>query len=186
MRVLTRREKLLTTAVAIAVVITLVQWVVLKPQKRKLQQAKAELATTNQQLTDMYTKLASIKGLREEVANKEIQLTALKESLSFQGELAQVLNQLTQEARHQGIYLQYLQPGETEILTNKGGKAGDFRRSVIEFGIRCRYQELGEFLQALATQPFFLDVAAIQVDREQTAEPALLNVELSVAIVIRG
>ncbi|MFP3870931.1 MAG: type 4a pilus biogenesis protein PilO [Syntrophobacteria bacterium] len=185
MRQLSTREKLLTTLVAIALVVTLMQELVIAPQRERLHQARRELTAGNQALASLGTKLAGFQAVRQEVLRKEQELAALNRSLSSPAELSQIIHRLTDQARIHGLRLVYVRPEEAEEMTTRAGKPAQFRRSVMEIGIRCRYQELGEFLAALEREHFYVRIAALELERDQ-AEPRRLDVRLRVAIVVRG
>jgi Tfp pilus assembly protein PilO len=185
MRALTTREKVLTGAVAVALAVALVEFLVLQPQERRLRQAQTRLTAAEQQLASLEPKRTALKALRREVLRREQQLAALNQRLSFHTELSRVVNQLTAQARNTGLHLQYLKPVRTETMANRAGTSEEYRRRVLEFGIRCRYRELGEFLAALESQRFFLRVVGLEVNRAEVEQPTL-DVRLEVAAVVRS
>ena len=185
MRALTTREKLLTTAVAIVLAVVLVDKLILTPQTRRLQEARNELRAANESLAGLGAKLAGFRTVQQGVLNKEQELQALKRTLSFAGELTQVIHLLSNEARNHGLRLQYLRPQKTQVMSTRSGQPSSFRSSVMELGIRCRYKELGNFLTALEKERFYLRVADLQVERGQ-AQPPFLDVRLKLAIVVRS
>ena len=185
MRALTTREKLLTTAVAIVLAVVLVDKLILTPQTRRLHQARHELQAANESLAGLVAKLAEFRTVQQEVLRKEQELQALKGSLSYAGEITQVIHRLTTEARNHGVRLEYLRPQKSEVMSTRSGQPSSFRSSLMELGIRCRYKELGNFLAALERQQFFVRVADLRVRRGQ-AQPPFLEVMLKVTIVARS
>lgn len=185
MRALSRREKVLATMVATALLVTLVQQLLLRPQKQELDRVRQELREADRKLAAVHAKLAGLQVLRREVQSKKERLAGLQEELSFEGDISQILHTLTTEARSRGINLQYLRPLGNSPLQTQAGKPGMFQRSTVELGLRCQYRELGEFLRALEQLPYFLRVAGMEVGVAEE-KPRLLDVRLRMAIVARG
>jgi Tfp pilus assembly protein PilO len=185
MRTLTTREKVLGVIVAVALVVTLAQQLVLEPQKRGLQLARKKLDAANQRITMLYSNLAALSTLRPQVERKERLLAALNQSLSHQTDLAGALRLLSEEVSRHGLRLQYMQPLETTGVTSRAGRPVKFLHSVIELGIAGSYKDLGQFFEALEKEPYYLRIVDLVVTPTEQGG-FLLNVRLRVELVVQG
>ena len=184
MRKLAKREKIIVAVVGLAAVVFLINQFLIEPQIRRLREVRAELAAADQQYASLLPKLGDLKGLSLDVVKKERQLAELEQVMSHKAEIAEIIHEISREAQIHGLQLQNLRP-QTRAVGAQGGRPGEFRRSFIDLGIRGQYQQLGNFVNALEQQPFYVKITGLRVQRgDQQAR--LLNIQLKLVVVVRS
>lgn len=184
-RELTKREKVIVIVVGLVAVVFLVNQFMIEPQTKKLRKAQQELDDLNKQYASITVKLAELTTLSSQVAEKEQQLAELEQVLTRKAELAEIIHQVSTEAQIHGLQLQNLRPEQTRTMSARSGRSSEFRHSVINLGIRGHYQQLGNFVNALEEQPFYLKIAEMRVQRGQAGEK-LLDIQLKLEVVLRS
>jgi len=185
MRELNKREKIIAVLVAIALVVFLVQRLAVEPQGKKFRQLQKELASLDEQYADIGPKLVDFNTLNSNLVKKEIQLAELEQVLSRQAEVAEIINEVSMQARTHGLELQNIRPQKTTFMRTRAGRHGEFRWLVLNVGIRGLYQQLGNFLGDLEQQPFYVKVAELHVAQgKERAER--LEIQLKLEIVVRS
>lgn len=185
MREITKREKIIVVFVGVAAVVFLVQRLIIEPQGKRLTKARAELKSITEQYTGLIPKMAGFKNLRSELVRKERQIAKLEQALEHKAEPAEIIHQLSREARIHGLQLQHLKPQQTTEIRTRGGKAGEFRQLVVDLGIRGRYQQLGNFINGLEQQPFYVKITELRIERGK-GRGALLDIEIELLAVARS
>jgi Tfp pilus assembly protein PilO len=185
MKELSKREKIIVAFVGAAAVVFLVQRLIIQPQSKRLTKTRAELASISEQYAGLVPKLAGFRTLSSELVMKERQLAELEQALSHRAEPAEIIHKLSQEVRIHGLQLQQLRPQQTRVIRTQGGKAGEFRQLVLNLGVRGRYQQLGNFINGLEQQPFYVQIRKIRVAQGE-GRGALLNIDIELLAVARS
>lgn len=185
MRKLSTREQIITAAVGLVAIVFVVNQFVLEPHTKKVRKLKTELEELNNQLTSIGPKLVEFNSLNANLAKKKRQVAELEQALSYQAEVAELIHEVSRQAKTQGLQIQNIRPGKDTALRTQGGKMGEFRRLVLNLGIRGLYEQLGKFIGSLEKQPFYVKVAELRVEpgRER---PELLEIRLQLEITVRS
>ena len=185
MRELNTREKIITAVVGLVAIFFCINQFLLEPQSKKVRKLRAELEELNRQTTTIGPKLVEFNSLNANLLNKKRQVAELEKALSYQAEVAEIIHEVSRQAKTKGLQIQSLRPEKEISLRTQGGKVGEFRRLVLNIGVRGRYDELGEFLSALEKQPFYVKVEKLSVEGGREDRP-LLAIELQLDIVVRS
>ena len=66
-----------------------------------------------------------------------------------------------------GLQIKQLRPERSISLGTRSGRMGDFSQLFLNLRMRGQYQQLGDFLQSLETQPFYVKVDELNVQRTE-------------------
>jgi Tfp pilus assembly protein PilO len=185
MRELNTREKIITAVVGLVAIVFCVNQFVLEPQTKKVRKLRAELEELNQQTTSIGPKLVEFNSLNANLIKKRRQVAELEEALSYKAEVAEIINEVSGQAKTKGLQIQNLRPEKDTALRTQGGKTGEFRQLVLNLGILGRYEQLGEFISSLEKQPFYVKVAELSVERGRESLQNL-QIQLQLEIVVRS
>ena len=185
MRELNTREKIITAVVGLVAIVFCVNQFLLEPQSKKLSKLRTELEELNQQTTSIGPKLVEFNSLNANLLNKRRQVAELEKALSYKAEPAEIINEVSRQAKTQGLQIENLRPERDTALRTQGGKMGEFRLLVLNLGIQGRYEQLGEFISSLEKQPFYVKVAQLRVERGRE-RPQNLQIQLQLEIVVRS
>ncbi len=185
MKEFSKREKVIAVIVAITVIGFLVNQFLLEPQSRKLRELRKELTTLSERTAGIGPKLVEFNTLSANLASKKKQLAELEQVLSHEAEVAEMLHEVSSQARTQGLKIQHLRPQRTTVMLNRTGKRGKYRKLVVDLGVRGRYEQLGNFLGALEQQPFYVKVAEVRMERGG-APPPLIQIQLKLELIVRS
>jgi len=182
---LNTREKIITAVVGLVAIVFCVNQFLLEPQSKKLRKLRTELEDLNRQTTSIGPKLVEFNSLSASLLSKRRQVAELEKALSYRAEAAEIIHEVSRQAKTKGLQIQSLRPEKEMSLRTESGKVGEFRRLVLNLGVRGRYDELGEFLSALEKQPFYVKVEKLSVEGGREDRP-LLAIELQLDIVVRS
>ena len=185
MRELNTREKIITAVVGLVAIVFFVNQFLLEPQSKKLRKLQTELEELNQQTTSIGPKLVEFNSLNANLLNKRRQVAELEKALSYKAEPAEIINEVSRQAKTQGLQIENLRPERDTTLRTQGGKMGEFRLLVLNLGIQGRYEQLGEFISSLEKQPFYVKVAQLRVERGRERQQNL-QIQLQLEIVVRS
>lgn len=185
MKKLSTREKIIVGVVAVVAVIFLVNSFLLEPHNKKMKKLRAELASLNEQAASIGPKVVEFNRLNSELVKKKRQLAELEQALPQKAETAEIIHQISRQARSNGLQIQQIRPQESTMLATRGGKPGEFRQQFVNVGIRGRYEQLGDFLAGLERQPFHVQVAEMHVERRDRSS-SLLEIQLMLQIVVKS
>ena len=185
MKKLSTREKIIVGVVAVVAVIFLVNSFLLEPHNKKMKKLRAELASLNEQAASIGPKVVEFNRLNSELVKKKRQLAELEQALPQKAETAEIIHQISRQARSNGLQIQQIRPRESTMLTTRGGKLGEFRQQFLNVGIRGRFEQLGNFLAGLERQPFHVQVAEMHVERRDRSS-SLLEIQLMLQIVVKS
>jgi Tfp pilus assembly protein PilO len=185
MKQLNTREKIITAVVGLAAIVFVVNQFVLEPHTKKVRKLRAELEELNKQTTSVGPKLVEFNSLNANLMEKRRQVAELEQVLSYKAEVAELIHEVSRQARSKGLQIQNIRPEKDTALRTQGGKIGEFRQLVLNLGIRGRYEQLGEFISSLEKQPFYVKFAELDVEpgRER---PQLLQIKLQLEITVRS
>jgi len=185
MKELSTREKIITGVVGLVAIVFVVNQFVLEPHTKKVRKLQAELEELNKQTTSIGPKLVEFNSLNSKLIEKRRQVAELEQALSYKAEVAELIHEVSRQAKMKGLQIQNLRPEKDTALRTQGGKMGEFRQLVLNLGISGRYEQLGEFISSLEKQPFYVKVAELNVQpgRER---PQLLQIQLQLEIAVRS
>ena len=185
MKQLNTREKIITAVVGLVAIVFVVNQFVLEPHTKKVRKLRAELEELNRQTTSIGPKLVEFNSLNASLSEKRRQVAELEQVLSYKAEVAELIHEVSRQAKTKGLQIQNIRPGKDTALRTQGGKVGEFRQLVLNLGIRGRYEQLGEFIGSLEKQPFYVKVAELSVEpgRER---PQNLQIQLQLEIAVRS
>jgi Tfp pilus assembly protein PilO len=184
-RELSTREKIITAVVVLVAVVFCVNQFVLEPQTKKVRKLRAELEELNQQTTSIGPKLVEFNSLNSNLMMKRRQVAELERAFSHKAEVAEIINEVSRQAKTKGLQIQNLRPEKESAMWTQGGRVGEFRQLVLNLGIRGRYEQLGEFISSLEKQPFYVKVTKLNIERGREG-PQLLEIALQLEIVVRS
>ncbi|MCG6916821.1 MAG: type 4a pilus biogenesis protein PilO [Deltaproteobacteria bacterium] len=185
MRELNTREKIITAVVGLVAIVFFVNQFVLEPHTKKVRKLRAELEELNKQTTSIGPKLVEFNSLNSNLIKKRRQVAELEQALSYRAGVAELIHEVSRQAKTQGLQIQNIRPGGDTTLETPGGKVGEFRQLVLNLGIQGQYIQLGEFISSLEKQPFYLKVAELRVERGRQC-PQLLEIQLQLEITVRS
>lgn len=185
MRQLSTREKIIAGIVAVVLVIFLVNRFVLEPQCKELHRLREELASLNEQTASFGPKLVEFNRLKSDLIRRKQQLAAVEQALSQTVETAQIIHEVSKQARTRGLQIQQVRPQRRTVLRRRGGKQGEFYQLFLNLEIHGWYEQLGDFLGDLEQQPFYIKVAELHLERLKKSS-ALLEIQLKLQIVVRS
>jgi Tfp pilus assembly protein PilO len=185
MKQLSTREKIIAGVVGLVAIVFVVNQFMLEPHTKKVRKLRAELEELNKQTTSIGPKLVEYNSLNANLIEKRRQVAELEHVLSYKAEVAELIHEVSRQARSKGLQIQNIRPEKDTALRTKGGKIGEFRQLVLNLGIRGRYEQLGEFISSLEKQPFYVKFAELNVEpgRER---PQLLQIKLQLEITVRS
>jgi Tfp pilus assembly protein PilO len=185
MKELSKREKMIAAVVAMVLVVFLVNRFLFEPQVRKVRELRAELTELTGQTASIAPKLVEFNKLNSDLVIKKRQLEEIKQVLSRKAELAEIISAVSRQAKSHGLQIQQLRPQRATAMRSRAGKPSEYRQLSVDLGMSGRYEELGDFLDALEQQPFYIRVAELRAHRGRR-RPPLLDIQLKLAIVMRS
>ena len=185
MRELSTREKIIIGVVGLVALGFGFNQFLLEPHAGKVQKFRAELEELNKQTTSIGPKMVELNSLNANLTKKKQRVAELEQVFSYKAEPAEIINQVSRQAKNEGLQIQTIRPGRDIALRTKGGSIGEFRRLALDMGMRGRYEQLGEFLGELQQQPFYVRVDQLKVAKGAD-QPQLLEIRLSLEIVVRS
>ena len=185
MKQLSKREKIIVGIVAVVLVGFLVNHFVLEPQGKKMSQLRKELASLNEQAASIGPKLVEFNQLNSELVRKKQQLAELEQALSQTANMAEIIQEVSRQARTRGLQIQQAQTQKSMLLSTRGSKLGEINQLFLNFEIRGWYKQFVGFLDDLEQQPFYIRVAELHMDRREKRS-AFLDIRLKLEIVVKG
>ena len=185
MKQLNTREKIITAVVGLAAIVFVVNQFVLEPHTKKVRKLRAELEELNKQTTSIGPKLVELNTLNANLNKKRRQVAELEQALSYKAEVAELIHEVSRQAKSKGLQIQNIRPEKDTALRTQGGKIGEFRQLVLNLGIQGRYEQLGEFISSLEKQPFYVKFADLNVAPGR-GQPQLLQIQLQLEITVRS
>jgi Tfp pilus assembly protein PilO len=184
-RELSKREKIIAGIFAVVLVGFLVNHFVLEPQSKKLHQLRKELASLTEQTASIGPKLVEFSRLKLDLIKKKKQLASVEQALSQTAEMAEIMHEVSKQARARGLQIQQVRSQQSVFLSTRGSKRGDICQLFLNLEIRGWYEQFGDFLDDLEQQPFYIKVAELHMDRREKRS-ALLDIRLKLEIVVRS
>jgi Tfp pilus assembly protein PilO len=185
MRELSTREKIITAVVGLVAMVFVVNQFLLEPHTRKVRELRGELVSLNEKIASLGPKMVEFKNLNSNIIAKKERLAELEEVLSHRSGVAEVIHEVSSQAKAQGLQIQNLRPEKDTVLRTGSGRQGEFRRLQLNLGVRGGYEQLGDFLGGLQQQPYYVKVAELRVERGRE-NPEFLHIQLQLEIVVRS
>jgi Tfp pilus assembly protein PilO len=185
MRELSTRKRIITVVVGLVAMVFVVNQVLLEPQSRKVRELRGELASLNEKIASLGPKMVEFENLNSNIIEKKKKLTELEEVFSHRSGVAEVIHEVSSQAKAQGLQIQNLRPQRDTVLRTGSGRQGEFRRLLLNLGVRGSYEQLGDFLGGLEQQPYYVKVAKLRVERGRES-PEFLHIQLQLQIVVRS
>ena len=185
MKALNKREIIIVSIVTVVAVAFLVNRFVLEPQDKKMKRLRKELASLNEQAASIGPKLVDFNRLKSDLVKKKRQIAELEQALSQTADMAELIQQVSKQARSRGLQIQQTQTQKSMLLSTRGSELGDIYQLFLNLEIRGWYKQLVGFLGDLEQQPFYIRVAELHMDR-RGRRSALLDIRLKLEIVVRS
>ena len=185
MKALNKREIIIVSIVTVVAVAFLVNRFVLEPQDKKMKRLRKELASLNEQAASIGPKLVDFNRLKSDLVKKKRQIAELEQALSQTADMAELIQQVSKQARSRGLQIQQTQTQKSMLLSTRGSELGDIYQLYLNLEIRGWYKQLVGFLGDLEQQPFYIRVAELHMDR-RGRRSALLDIRLKLEIVVRS
>ena len=185
MKALNKREIIIVSIVTVDAVAFLVNRFVLEPQDKKMKRLRKELASLNEQAARIGPKLVDFNRLKSDLVKKKRQIAELEQALSQTADMAELIQQVSKQARARGLQIQQTQTQKSMLLSTRGSELGDIYQLFLNLEIRGWYKQLVGFLGDLEQQPFYIRVAELHIDR-RGRRSALLDIRLKLEIVVRS
>ena len=183
MKELSKREKIIVSIVVVVLVGFLINGFVLEPQDKKMKRLRKELASLNEQAASIGPKLVDFNRLKSDLVKKKRQISELEQALSQTADMAEIIQEVSKQARTRGLQIQQAQTQKSMLLSTRGSKLGEINQLFLNFEIRGWYKQLVGFLDDLEQQPFYIKVAELHMDRREKRS-ALLDIRLKLEIVV--
>jgi len=166
-----RQERFFLAAAAI---LSLLGWVFLcSPKWQEASRLKRELAIITQRTEGAGGTIEAAERLKKELEIAQMKVRHLDEKILSRRNLTRILEQLADSTREHHIRIVSMKPMEEE----KSNPDSLYRPLPIEMEIRCRYLDLGRYLEDLREGPLLLHVQSLQI-RADEKEPPTLAVHL--------
>lgn len=185
MKELSKREKIIVSIVGVVAFAFLVNRFVLEPQMKKMKQLRKELASLSAQAAEIKPKLVEFNRLKSDLVKKKKGIAELEQALSQTADMAEVIQQVSTQARTHGLQIQQTQTQKSMLLRTRSSELGDIYQLFLNLEIRGWYKQLVGFLGDLEQQPFYIRVAELHMDRAERRS-ALLDIRLKLEIVARS
>jgi Tfp pilus assembly protein PilO len=185
MRELNTREKIITGVVGLAAIVFVVNQFVLEPHSRRVRKLQTELESVNKQLASIGPKMVEFKSLNSDIREKKKRLAELEQLFSHRSGVAEIIHEVSTQAKAKGLQIQNLRPQRNTVLRTGSGRQGEFRRLVLNLGVRGGYEQVGNFLGDLEEQPFLVKVTELSMQRGRE-RPQFLQIRLQLEIVVRS
>ena len=185
MKELIKKEKIIAAIVAVVVIGFLVNRFVLEPQSTKLRRLRRELAKLNEQSSSIGPELVDFNKLNSDLITKKGRLSELEQALSYKGGTAEIIHKVSREAEMKGLQIKQLSPERKTAMPTRSGRLGDFRQLLLNLRMRGQYQQVGDFLRSLESQPFYVKVDELNLQRTE-GRSAVLDITLKLAIVVKS
>jgi Tfp pilus assembly protein PilO len=139
----------------------------------------------NEQTASIGSKLVEFNRLKSDLIRKKQQLAVVEQALSQKAETAEIIHEVSKQARTRGLQIQQVRPQKSMFLSTRGSKIGDICQLSLNLEIRGWYEQLGDFLGDLEQQPFYVKVTELHVERREKRS-SLLEIQLKLQIVVRS
>ncbi len=183
--VLRKREKIMIFAAILAVAVWAFDHFYYMPQKKKIRQLKTEITALDAKINQALTFRQGIETTEREIARLEKETQVYRERLLRGDELRTFLKQLAQDSKQKAIKIVSLSPQETKLSeeVEQKGKAGEYKKVVVQMVMWATYHSLESFLKNLEHLPFLISLDYLKVERQGDKYPHLLvTLEIGVQI----
>lgn len=159
------------------VIAALSQYFFIQPARQKVLQQKQKIQQINDEVQRAYEFLRDLNKIREEADKMEEQWKYFRNKLPDSKQIPSLLQSLATVANRAHIIYVAINTKPLE----KGEPQGNvmYERLPIEINLRCRYRNLGEYLENLKKLPRLVKIESIRVSRNKDILPeveALLEV----------
>ncbi|MDH7499520.1 MAG: type 4a pilus biogenesis protein PilO, partial [candidate division NC10 bacterium] len=107
--------------------------------------------------------------LRRELEVAQIKARRLDEKILSRRNFTRILEQLAESTREYNIRIVSMKPMEEE----RPNPDAPYQPLPIEMDIRCRYLDLGRYLEDLGNRPLLLHVESLQIRADEKESPTL-------------
>jgi Tfp pilus assembly protein PilO len=179
------REQVAVATATLVVVVWIFFSFVYSPNKQEIDTLRREIEAGQQNLTTMEATLTDVDRLEAEVLKEKQNLAVLKNKLSGEKRIIQILKQLSQETRRLNINLLSLssEGDQGPRDSRKQPVTRGYQKQVITVTIECPYRVLSSYLKRLGELPFYVEVQDIVIERRDESFPDLL-VDLTFATYV--
>jgi len=162
-----RQERVFLAAAAI---FSLLGWVFLcSPKWQEASRLKRELATITQRTEGARGTIEATEGLRRELEVAQIKVRRLDEKILPRRNFSRILEQLAESTKQHNIRIVSMKPMEEE----RPNPDALYQPLPIEMEIRCRYLDLGRYLEDLGNRPLLFHVQSLHIRADEKESPTL-------------
>jgi Tfp pilus assembly protein PilO len=162
-----QREKIFLIGAA---VVSLLGWFLLcSPKWREASRLKQELQLMTQRTEGAKGVIEAAEQLKRELDAARLKVRYLDEKILPRRDFTRILEQLAEPTREHKIRIISMKPMEEA----KANPDSLYQNLPIEMEIRCRYLDLGRYLEDLKDQPLLLNVETLQIRSEEKEAPIL-------------
>ena len=162
-----QREKIFLIAAAI---LSLLGWFFLcSPKWQEASRLKHDLKLMTQRTEGAKQVIEATERLKKESEVSSVKLSYLDEKILMRRNLTRILKQLAEPTEKHNIRIISMKPTEEE----KANPDSLYQSLPIEMEMRCRYVDLGRYLEDLKNRPLLLNVENLQIRREEKEAPIL-------------
>lgn len=157
---LSRQEKIFLIAAGL---ISLLVWFLLvSPQLKEASRLKGEMEVMSHRTKEARDAVQAAERIKAELEANRAKIDHLDHQILPRRDLTRILGQLTSPAREHRIQIISMKPVEG----NTSNPGTPYQGVPIEIEIRCRYLDLGRYLEDLQSQSLLFTVESLQITSE--------------------
>jgi len=162
-----QREKIFLIA---ALILSLLGWFLLcSPKWQEASRLKRDLRLMTERTEGAKGVIEAAEHLKRELEAARLKLRYLDEKILSRRDLTRILEQLAEPTKEHHIRIISMRPMEQE----KANPDSLYQSLPIEMEIRCRYIDLGRYLEDLKGRPLLLNVESLRIRPEEKEAPIL-------------
>ncbi len=172
MKKLRPKEKIILKYFGLFAAIALAfQYLLIQPTRLKITQKKEEVQKVNDEIQQAYEFLRNLNTIREEANKMEELWQIFRTKLPDSKQIPVLLNALANVANKAKINYVSINTKPLEAGAQQGSLL--YNRLPIEITLRCRYQNLGEYMANLRDMPRLVKVESLKILRNKDILPNL-------------
>jgi len=177
-----RREKIFLVG---ALILSLVGWFFLcAPQWREVSRLKRDLAGLTRSTEESRQQIEAAERLKQDLQATQAKINDLERRILPRRDLTHVLEQLAERTKDYNIRIISMKPKPAD--EEKANPDLPYLSLPIEIEMRCRYLDLGRYLEALRAQPLLFNMESLLIQPEGKGSSRLVVQMVLTAYMWRG
>lgn len=183
--VLKYREKIIIFLGILAVAVWVFDHFYYMPQKKKILELKAEIASIDSKITQAMAFRQGVETTEREIVRLEKEIQVYRERLLRGEELRTFLKQLAKDSEQLKIKIISLSPQEAKLSEEieQKEKTTEYKKVAVQMSMWATYRSLESFISNLERLPFLISLDHLKIERQEDKYPYLLvTLEIGVQI----